>query len=958
MPRELNEIVIQGARQHNLKNITVKIPKRQLIVFTGVSGSGKSSLAFDTLYAEGQRRYIESLSSYARQFLGQMEKPLYDHIRGIAPTISVEQKAASNNPRSTVGTVTEIHDYLRVLYARVGQPFCPGCGEPVSGQSAAQIVRDLEGAGGGRQVTVLARVLENRKGEHKEKLAELRQDGFTRLRVDGEIVSLRDLTQLDKRRKHTVDVVVDRVTLKPGIMPRLTEAVELALRVGDGSCLAGVDDEGDRLYSEARACPHCNISFPELTPQLFSFNSPQGMCHDCNGLGTRFDMDPDRVVPDQDKSIAEGAIEDWGTIGGQKGGWTGAIARAVAQKNKIPLDKPWRKLTAKQRKILLYGTGQARVPVSWKRQHAQATFEVKFEGVIPTLLRRMGQTQSERAREYYRKFMSPHRCASCDGTRLRSEARHVRIADVDITALCQRTVEDATRHCAELKLTGNDAVVAEELLKEIRARLGFLLDVGLGYLTLDRLAPTLSGGEGQRIRLASQIGSELTGVVYVLDEPSIGLHQRDNRKLLSALRRLRDIGNTVVVVEHDRETMEEADHLIDFGPGAGHLGGEVVAKGKVADLVKSKRSLTGQYLSGQRDIEIPAERRPRSERSLVLRGARANNLKSIDAEFPLGVLICVSGVSGAGKSTLINQTLLPKMRFLLNRSLGAIGDHDRLEGIEQIDKVIAIDQSPIGRTSRSNPATYTKVFDEIRSFFAKLPESRMRGFQPGRFSFNVKGGRCESCSGDGYRRVEMHFLADVFVSCEVCQGRRFNDATLEVRFRGRSIADVLALSVDEALELFQNHPGLKAGLTTLHDVGLGYIHLGQPSPTLSGGEAQRIKLSRELSKRSTGKTVYVLDEPTTGLHFEDIRHLLEVLNRLVDGGNTVIVIEHNLDVIKTADWIIDIGPEGGQAGGYILAAGTPEQVAKQRRSVTGRYLSDMLPKKTRRRRSRAASHSG
>jgi len=940
---ELDRIIITGARQHNLKNVTVEIPKKKLVIITGVSGSGKSSLAFDTLYAEGQRRYIESLNAYARQFLGQMDKPLYDSIRGLAPTISIEQKAASSNPRSTVGTITEIHDYLRVLWARVGRLTCYNCGRPVSQQSSQQIVQEVASLPAGTKFTLLAPLVKDRKGEHRDVVEQGRKAGFTRARVDGVLVALEDDIRLDKKKKHTIDIVVDRLVAKPGLSQRLHDSVETALRFGGGIVVAAIEGQPDKVMSQHRACHYCGISFPEPTPQLFSFNSPQGMCPECSGLGTRMEMDPDLVVPNPSLSINEGAVKPLGAVG-EGTGWGTDIVRAVARERAIDLNKPWSEVPAAQRKVILYGTGGERVRIQLKGSWGTGAFKMRYEGAINSMMRRMRETRSEEMRQHYQKFLSNRPCSGCLGRRIRTEALGVKVGGKDIAEVTAMSVADAHEFFDQLSLKGNEAKIATELLKEIRSRLRFLLDVGLSYLTLDRPAPSLSGGEGQRIRLASQIGSELTGVIYVLDEPSIGLHQKDNKKLLQALQHLRDIGNTVVVVEHDREAMEEADWIIDFGPGAGRLGGHVVAAGPPSEILKSKESLTGRYLAGQLLIEVPAERRVSKGRKITVVGARANNLKDVTVEFPLGLFICVTGVSGAGKSTLVNQILYPAVARALHGRELAVGAHSSVSGLGEIDKVIDIDQSPIGRTPRSNPATYTKLFDLIRDFFALLPEARMHGYTPGRFSFNVKGGRCEACEGDGVKRVEMHFLADVYVPCEVCRGRRFNEATLQVKYNGLSIADVLDLTVDEALSLFKNHPQIRRALETLADVGLGYIALGQSSPTLSGGEAQRVKLSRELSKRSTGRTLYILDEPTTGLHFDDIRRLLGVLDRLVRGGNTIIVIEHNLDVIKTADHIIDMGPEGGDAGGRVVATGTPEEITRVLESHTARFLAELLPR--------------
>ncbi len=940
---EPDRIVITGARQHNLKNVTVEIPKKKLVVVTGVSGSGKSSLAFDTLYAEGQRRYIESLSAYARQFLGQMDKPLYDSIKGLAPTISIEQKTASSNPRSTVGTVTELHDYLRVLWARVGRLTCWSCGRAVSQQSAQQIVHEVMELAEGTKFLVLAPLVKERKGEHREVLEQVRKAGFARVRVDGIVLPLEEEIRLDKKKKHSIDAVVDRLVAKAGIVQRLTDSIETALRHGQGVVVVAPEGAPEMVLSEHRACHHCGISFPEPTPQLFSFNSPQGMCPECSGLGTRMEMDPVLVVPNPDLSVNEGAVKPLGAVG-EATTWGSDIVRAVARERGIDLNRPWRSLPEAHREVILFGTGDERVAVKYHGSMGTGSFRMRYEGAINSMMRRMRETKSEDMRQYYQKYLSSRPCSACGGRRVRREALGVKVAGRTIADVTALSVADAFAFFDRLELKGAEAKIAAELLKEIRSRLRFLLDVGLTYLTLDRAAPSLSGGESQRIRLASQIGSELTGVIYVLDEPSIGLHQRDNRKLLAALQHLRDIGNTVVVVEHDREAMEEADWLIDFGPGAGRHGGEVVASGTPAQVARAKDSLTGKYLRGELAIEMPAERRKGDGRAITVKGARENNLKGVDVSFPLGLFVAVTGVSGAGKSTLVNHILYPAAARALHGSDRPVGAHDGIAGLGEIDKVIDIDQSPIGRTPRSNPATYTKLFDQIRDFFAELPEARMHGYTAGRFSFNVKGGRCEACEGDGVKQVEMHFLPDVYVPCEVCHGRRFNEATLAVKYNGLSVADVLDLTVDEALQLFRNHPSIRRALETLADVGLGYIALGQSSPTLSGGEAQRVKLSRELAKRSTGRTLYILDEPTTGLHFEDIRKLLRVLDRLVEAGNTVVVIEHNLDVIRTADWIVDIGPEGGDAGGRVVAQGTPEAVAAVKGSYTGRYLAPLLPK--------------
>jgi excinuclease ABC subunit A len=954
-------ISVKGAREHNLKSVHLEIPKKKLVVFTGVSGSGKSSLAFDTLYAEGQRRYVESLSSYARQFLGQMEKPKYDTIRGLSPTISIEQKAASNNPRSTVGTITEVHDYLRVLYASIGLQHCPSCGRPVGKQTAQQIVEAILAMPEGSRILVLAPLVQNRKGEYKDLLQDVSKRGFARVRIDGQIHQLTARLSLDKKLKHDIELVVDRLVVKDGIGSRLTDSVETALREGKGTLVVadaekeqkvgpGIDPEEykrhDRFYSELNACHGCGLSFGELAPQAFSFNSPLGSCPDCQGLGTRAEMDPDLIVPDPSLTIREGAIEPWAS-GMERGeGWTFEFVEHLSRALKLDLDTPWAKLPKRDRDVVLLGTEVA---------GNGGRYRIEFEGVVNQLYRRFKSTGSEAMRRHYMRYFSDKPCQTCGGERLRPESRAVRIRGKGIVELSRLTIQDAHAWLAGLDLRGNEAKIADELLKEIRNRLKFLLDVGLGYLTLDRPGPSLSGGESQRIRLASQMGSELTGVIYILDEPSIGLHQRDNGKLLGTLKRLRDVGNSVIVVEHDEETMEEADWIVDFGPGAGAHGGEIVAQGTPADVKRHADSLTGAYLSGRREIPVPERRRSGDHGSITIHGARENNLKDVTATFPLGRFVAVTGVSGAGKSTLVNAILRPALMRLLYSTREVPGKHGRLDGHALVDKVIDINQQPIGRTPRSNPATYTKVFDFIRDVFAQTPEARAFGYQPGRFSFNVKGGRCEACQGDGMKLVEMHFLADVLVPCEVCGGKRFNEATLRVTFKGKNIAEVLDLPITEAAELFQNHREIARILKTLVDVGLGYIKLGQPSPTLSGGEAQRIKLSRELARVGTGKTLYILDEPTTGLHFEDVKRLLHVLDRLVDAGNSVVVIEHNLDVIKYADWVIDLGPEGGHDGGLIIAEGTPEEVARVKESFTGQYLSKVLAAHEKRRRPAARS---
>jgi excinuclease ABC subunit A len=940
VPHSPNDyLVIRGAREHNLRIPELSIPKKQFVVFTGVSGSGKSSLAFDTLYAEGQRRYVESLSSYARQFLGQMDKPAYDHIRGLAPTIAIEQKAASSNPRSTVGTITEVHDYLRVLYARIGKQHCPKCGDPVDALSSDEIVGKL--AREKRQLLLFAPLVEARKGEFREVLTELRQRGFVRARIDDAIRRLDEEIALDKKKKHTIELLVDRFDPSKTERSRLADSVETALREGKGMLLARAPDGALALrLSKERACHRCGVGLPELSPQAFSFNGPLGMCPECNGLGVRQEMDPALLVPDASKSIHEGAIAPLASVMARRSGITYGIFQAAARELGIDLDRPWQKLPKSQRELVLFGAGERKIKVSWKGSHGKVAWPMRFEGVVTSMMRRMRETKSEGMRRYYMEYMSDAECSACAGTRLRRESRAVTIAGLGIHEVSGLSVLDALRHFESLALEGNQARVAEEVLKEICGRLRFLTSVGLDYLSLDRAGASLSGGEAQRIRLASQLGSELSGVLYVLDEPSIGLHQRDNRRLIDTLFRLRDSDNSVIVVEHDAETIEAADFVVDFGPGAGRKGGHVVFSGTPSELRRAE-TLTAQYLSGRLAVDVPATRRKPSG-TLRIVGATEHNLKNIDVEFPLGALTAVTGVSGAGKSSLVAGILYPALSRELHHSQEIPGKHERIDGIEQIDKVIHIDQSPIGRTPRSNPATYTKCFDLIRELFAGTPEARALGYKSGRFSFNVAGGRCESCEGDGVKRVEMHFLPDVYVPCEVCHGKRYNEATLEVRYRGLNIAEVLALSVAEALEVFAAHPKLKQILATLAAVGLDYVHLGQPAPTLSGGEAQRVKLSRELARRDTGRTLYVLDEPTTGLHFDDIKKLLGVVHRLVDAGNTVVVIEHNLDVIKCADHVIDLGPEGGLNGGYIVAAGTPEAVALHPESYTGRYLQAAL----------------
>jgi excinuclease ABC subunit A len=936
-------LVIHGAREHNLRNITLELPRDALIVFTGLSGSGKSSLAFDTIYAEGQRRYVESLSSYARQFLGQMEKPDVDFIEGLSPAISIDQKSTSRNPRSTVGTITEVYDYLRVLFARVGHPHCYNCGRPIGRQTPEQIVDQVMELPEGTRFQVLAPVVRGRKGEYEKLLQDLARKGYPRARIDGEVRDLAEPIRLPRNYKHTIEVVVDRLVAKPDIRRRVADSIEQALELAEGiASVAVVTHEGHeevQTFSQKLACTYCGLSFDELAPRNFSFNSPYGACPTCDGLGTRLEVDPELVVPDTDLSINEGAIAPWASNSLEY--WY-RVLQAVGDAHGFDLDTPWKKLPKKARDILLEGSDES-IYVKYKNRYGrQRAYWTTFEGILPNIERRYRETESDAAREKLEQFMREIPCRACKGQRLRPETLAVTIGDRNIADVTDLSIRDALAFTGDMGLSEREEMIAARLVKEIRARLGFLVDVGLDYLTLGRAAGTLAGGEAQRIRLATQIGSGLVGVLYILDEPSIGLHQRDNRRLLDTLIRLRDLGNTLIVVEHDEATIVEADHIVDIGPGAGEHGGEIVYSGELKGLLESDASLTGAYLSGRRTIPVPEVRRQPGQRVLRLEGVREHNLQNVNVQIPLGLLVCVTGVSGSGKSTLVQDVLLRALMQKVYRSRLLPGRHKKLVGWEQIDKVIDIDQSPIGRTPRSNPATYTGVFDHVRKLYAQVPEARIRGFQPGRFSFNVRGGRCENCAGDGQIKIEMHFLPDVYVTCEVCKGRRYNRETLEVKYKGRSISDVLAMSVDEALEFFQNIPPIKRQMQTLSDVGLGYIKLGQPAPTLSGGEAQRIKLASELHKRATGNTMYVLDEPTTGLHFEDIRKLLQVLQRLVSAGNTVIVIEHNLDVVKTADWIIDLGPEGGDQGGKVVAVGTPEEVAADPDSHTGRFLAEVL----------------
>ncbi len=942
----INEIIIKGAREHNLKNVNLALPRNKLIVMTGLSGSGKSSLAFDTIYAEGQRRYVESLSSYARQFLGQMEKPDVDYIEGLSPAISIDQKTTSRNPRSTVGTVTEIHDYLRLMYARIGVPHCPRCGRPISQQTVDQIVDQIMALPERTRLMILAPVVRGRKGEFAKMLEDMGKQGYVRARIDGELYELAEAPKLEKNKKHTIEVVIDRLIVREDIQQRLTDSLETAMKLAEGLVIASVIDADrsaseDMLFSQNYACPECGISIGELTPRMFSFNNPYGACPTCSGLGVLMKIDPAIVIPDASKSLNEGAISVMGWNSAESDSMAHMYLEALAQKYGFSLDTPFADLPEDVVDMLLYGTKGEKVKISYVRGDGGGTFSAPFEGIVTNLERRYRETNSDAMKTVYEGYMSQVPCPDCKGKRLKKESLAVTIQDRSIAEISDLSVRDCRAFFEKLDLTERERVIAHQILKEIRARLGFLSDVGLGYLTLSRAAGTLSGGEAQRIRLATQIGSGLVGVLYILDEPSIGLHQRDNRRLLNSLKGLRDLGNTLIVVEHDEETMLDADWIVDVGPGAGIHGGEIVAEGTPSEIMDNPASLTGQYLSGAKFVPVPASRRAPAG-WLTVRGARANNLKSIDAKFPLGVITCVTGVSGSGKSSLVNEILFKALSRALNRSRQRPGPHDAIDGTEQLNKIIAIDQSPIGRTPRSNPATYTGLFDMIRDVFAQTPDAKARGYKPNRFSFNVKGGRCEACSGDGIIKIEMHFLSDVYVPCEVCKGHRYNRETLEVRYKGKNIYEVLEMTVDEALDFFRPITKIARKLETMRDVGLGYVKLGQPATTLSGGEAQRVKLATELSRQATGRTIYVLDEPTTGLHVADVERLIQVLDRLAEAGNTVVVIEHNLDVIKTADWIIDLGPEGGDGGGTIVAEGTPEAVAKCEQSFTGQYLRKAL----------------
>ena len=946
---ERRNIVLKGGREHNLQNIDLTIPRDKFVVVTGLSGSGKSTLAFDTIYAEGQRRYVESLSAYARQFLGKMKKPEVDYIEGLSPAISIDQKTTRVNPRSTVGTITEIYDYLRLLFARIGIPHCPNCGKEISHQTVGQIADAIIEEGEGIRIQILSPMVKDRKGEFKDLLDDFRKNGFVRARIDGEIRDLDEDIKLAKTYRHNIDLIVDRLVIRSGIdfKRRLTDSLETVTSFSDGIVTimySKKDEDGktveyEKSYSEDFACTDCGISFQELTPRMFSFNAPQGACPACNGIGSKMEMNPDLVVPNKDLSLNEGAIVPWAKSD-NKNNYYYQMLQAVAQHFKFSMDTPFKDLTEEQQHILLYGTNE-KVSFNFKRRNRSYRVNRKFEGVIARLERLFVETKSNYNRKYISKFMSDRKCPVCDGKRLKPEVLAVSVGDKSIIDVCDLSIKDSYKFFNELELNDRQMYIGKEILKEIKARLGFLVNVGLDYISMSRSSGTLSGGEAQRIRLATQIGAGLVGVLYILDEPSIGLHQRDNRKLISTLKHLRDIGNTLIVVEHDEETMLSADYIVDIGPGAGEHGGKIIAQGSPEDIMNSDESITGRYLSRKDFIPVKEERRPGNGKFITVKGARENNLKNVDVDIPLGLFTCVTGVSGSGKSSLVNEVLYKGLSTKINKKYMHPGKHDSIEGIENIDKIIRIDQTPIGRTPRSNPATYVGVFTPIRELFASTPEAKARGYKPGRFSFNVKGGRCESCYGDGIVQIEMHFLSDVYVPCEVCHGKRYNEDTLDIRYKGKNIYDVLEMTVEEALEFFENIPKISRKLQTLYDVGLSYIKLGQPATTLSGGEAQRVKLAKELSKTSTGNTLYLLDEPTTGLHFDDIKKLLSVLDRLTDAGNTVLVIEHNLDVIKTADYIIDLGPEGGDGGGEIIATGTPEEIAESG-TYTGLYLKEVL----------------
>ncbi|PWX42594.1 excinuclease ABC subunit UvrA [Clostridium perfringens] len=937
-----DKIIVKGAKVHNLKNVSLEIPRDKLIVFTGLSGSGKSSLAFDTIYAEGQRRYVESLSSYARQFLGQMDKPDVESIEGLSPAISIDQKTTSRNPRSTVGTVTEIYDYLRLLYARVGVPHCPKCGKEITQQSVDQIVNQIMELPERSKIMILAPIIRGRKGTHEKVLENIKKQGFVRARIDGEIYDLtEDEIKLEKNIKHNIEAVVDRIIVKDGIEGRLTDSIETSLKMAEGLVLVNIIGEEDRLYSEHFACADCGISIDELAPRMFSFNSPFGKCERCDGLGTLMEIDEDLVVPNKDLSIRGGAISTWGDSRMKEESWTYCVLKALMEKYNFDLDTPYKDLPKKVQEVLMYGEPE-KLKVTYTKENVTAVYNHSFEGEINNLRRRYMETNSDTMKAEIEKYMSDNPCPKCKGARLKPEALAVTVGGKNIFEFTSMAIREELDFINSINFSEKDKIISSQIIKEIQSRLSFLINVGLDYLDLARKAGTLSGGEAQRIRLATQIGSQLMGVLYILDEPSIGLHQRDNDRLISTLKQLRDVGNTLIVVEHDEDTMREADYIVDIGPGAGEHGGEIVASGSLDEIMGNENSLTGKYLTGAKKVELPEERRKGNGNFITVKGAKENNLKNVTAKFPLGTLTMVTGVSGSGKSTLVNEILYKGLNKIVNKAKDLPGKFKEITGYENIDKIIDIDQSPIGRTPRSNPATYTGTFDIIRELFSQTQEAKMRGYKPGRFSFNVKGGRCEACSGDGIIKIEMQFLSDVYVPCEVCKGKRYNRETLEVKYKGKNIADVLNMTVEEALEFFENIPRIKNKLQTLMDVGLGYIRLGQPSTQLSGGEAQRIKLAYELSKRSTGKTLYILDEPTTGLHIHDVNRLVKILQRLVDGGNTVIVIEHNLDMIKCADYIVDLGPEGGDKGGTIIATGTPEKIAEAKESYTGKYLKKYL----------------
>ncbi|WP_368235333.1 excinuclease ABC subunit UvrA [Clostridium perfringens] len=937
-----DKIVVKGAKVHNLKNVSLEIPRDKLIVFTGLSGSGKSSLAFDTIYAEGQRRYVESLSSYARQFLGQMDKPDVESIEGLSPAISIDQKTTSRNPRSTVGTVTEIYDYLRLLYARVGVPHCPKCGKEITQQSVDQIVDQIMELPERSKIMILAPIIRGRKGTNEKVLENIKKQGFVRARIDGEIYDLtEDEVKLEKNIKHNIEAVVDRIIVKDGIEGRLTDSIETSLKMAEGLVLVNIIGEEDRLYSEHFACADCGISIDELAPRMFSFNSPFGKCERCDGLGTLMEIDEDLVVPNKDLSIRGGAISTWGDSRMKEESWTYCVLKALMDKYNFDLDTPYKDLPKKVQEVLMYGEPE-KLKVTYTKENVKAVYNHSFEGEINNLRRRYMETNSDSMKAEIEKYMSDNPCPKCKGARLKTEALAVTVGGKNIFEFTKMAIREELDFINSIDFSEKDKIISSQIIKEIQSRLSFLINVGLDYLDLARTAGTLSGGEAQRIRLATQIGSQLMGVLYILDEPSIGLHQRDNDRLIATLKQLRDVGNTLIVVEHDEDTMREADYIVDIGPGAGEHGGEIVAAGTLEEIMGNENSLTGKYLTGAKKVELPEERRKGNGNFITVKGAKENNLKNVTAKFPLGTLTMVTGVSGSGKSTLVNEILYKGLNKIVNKAKDLPGKFKEITGYENIDKIIDIDQSPIGRTPRSNPATYTGTFDIIRELFSQTQEAKMRGYKPGRFSFNVKGGRCEACSGDGIIKIEMQFLSDVYVPCEVCKGKRYNRETLEVKYKGKNIADVLNMTVEEALEFFENIPRIKNKLQTLMDVGLGYIRLGQPSTQLSGGEAQRIKLAYELSKRSTGKTLYILDEPTTGLHIHDVNRLIKILQRLVDGGNTVIVIEHNLDMIKCADYIVDLGPEGGDKGGTIVATGTPEKIAEVKESYTGKYLKKYL----------------